>query len=179
MWTVVNLIDRFADRYDFFVVTRNYESKGDRKPYETVRSDAWNTVGNAEVWYFSKDASSVDTIAALVCEVGPDAVFLNSAFSMPVVKFLTARRKGLIDHIPVILAPCGEMSAGARSLKPVKKKLFLFYANTVNLYKDVIWKASFESEKDEIGGVIGRDAEVWIAPDLAPKIDTARLRSTV
>ncbi|MEO7673181.1 MAG: hypothetical protein ABIU09_03775, partial [Pyrinomonadaceae bacterium] len=54
MWTVVNLIERFSDRYDFFVVTRNYESKGDKKPYTTVRSDNWNAVGNAQVWYFSR-----------------------------------------------------------------------------------------------------------------------------
>ena len=169
MWTVVNLVDRFSDRYDFFVVTRNYESKGDRMPYTSVHSDAWNQVGNAKVWYFSQATFSVEVFAGIVREINPDAVFLNSALSTPVVKFLTARRKGLIDPIPVVLAPCGEMSAGALSLKPVKKKLFLLYASTVELYKDVIWKASFESEKDEIRQVIGVDTEVWVAPDLAPK----------
>ncbi len=169
MWTVVNLVDRFADRYEFFVVTRNYESKGDTKPYSTVRSDDWNEVGNAKVWYFSKATFSVETFASLVKKIRPDAVFLNSALSTPVVKFLTARRKGMFDPVPVVLAPCGEMSAGALSLKPVKKKLFLLYANTVGLYKDVIWKASFESEKDEIRHVIGVNTEVWVAPDLAPK----------
>ncbi len=169
MWTVVNLVDRFSDRYDFFVVTRNYESKGDRKPYTTVRSDAWNQIGNAKVWYFSKATFTVEAFANIVKEIQPDAVFLNSALSTPVVKFLTARRKDLFDPIPVVLAPCGEMSAGARSLKPLKKKLFLLYANTVDLYKDVIWKASFKSEKDEIRQVIGAHTEVWVAPDLAPK----------
>ena len=169
MWTVVNLVDRFADRYEFFVVTRNYESKGDRKPYTTVLSDDWNQVGNAQVYYFSKAAFTVEKFAEIVNKIKPDTVFLNSALSTPVVKFLTARRKGLFDPIPVVLAPCGEMSAGALSLKPLKKKLFLLYANTVGLYKDVIWKASFDSEKDEIRHVIGADTEVWVAPDLAPK----------
>lgn len=169
MWTVVNLVDRFADRYNFYVVTRNYESKGDRKPYTTVRSDAWNQVGNARVWYFSKAAFTVDAFANLVNEITPDMVFLNSALSTPVIKFLTARRRGLFSDLPVVLAPCGEMSAGALSLKPVKKKLFLMYANTVGLYRDIIWKASFEFEKDEIRQVIGADTEVLVAPDLAPK----------
>lgn len=169
MWTVVNIVDRFSGRYEFFVVTRNYESKGERKPYTTVRSDDWNQVGNAQVYYFSKKMFTVEKFAGIVREIKPDAVFLNSALSTPVIKFLTARRKGLFEPIPVVLAPCGEMSAGALSLKPVKKKLFLLYAKTVGLYKDVIWKASFESEKDEIIGVIGTDTEVWVAPDLAPK----------
>jgi glycosyltransferase involved in cell wall biosynthesis len=169
MWTVVNLVDRFAGQYEFFVVTRNYESKGDKKPYSTVRSDAWNQVGNARVWYFSKATFTVSAFAGLVNEVEPDMVFLNSALSTPVIKFLTARRKGLINDVPVVLAPCGELSAGALSLKPIKKKLFLLYAETVGLYRDVIWKASFEYEKDEIRKVMGQDTEVLIAPDLAPK----------
>ena len=169
MWTVLNLVDRFSDRYEFFVVTRNYESRGDTKPYTTVRSDEWNEVGNARVWYFSKAAFTVEAFARIVNEIQPDAVFLNSALSTPVVKFLTARRKGLFDTVPVVLAPCGEMSDGALSLKPVKKKLFLLYANFVKLYKDIIWKASSEAEKDEIKTVIGPDIEAWVAPDLTPK----------
>lgn len=169
MWTVVNLVDRFCDRYDFSIVTRNYESKGDKKPYSAVKTDEWNRVGSARVFYFSKKTFTVNAFADLVTEVGPDAIFLNSALSTPVIKFLTARRKNMLNGIPVVLAPCGEMAAGALSLKPVKKKLFLAYANVVDLYRDIIWKASFDSEMAEIKQVIGADTEVWIAPDLAPR----------
>jgi len=169
MWTVVNLVDRFADRYDFYIVTRNYESKGDREPYTTVSSGAWNTVGKAQVFYLATEHYSLKTFVSIFSEISPDAVFLNSAFSMPVVKFLTSRRKRLIPRVPIILAPCGEFSAGALSIKPFKKKLFLAYAKAIGLYEDIIWKASFESEKEEIGKMIGADAEIHIAPDLAPK----------
>ena len=169
MWTVVNLVDRFSGTYDFYVVTRNYESKGDTEPYTSVRSGAWNSVGNAQVFYLAKEHYSLKTFVALVSEVAPDAVFLNSAFSMPVVKFLTARRKRLVPTVPVILAPCGEFSAGALSIKPIKKKLFLTYAKAVGMYDDVIWKASFDAEKDEIARLIGRDSEIFVAPDLAPR----------
>ena len=169
MWTVVNLVDRFSDRYDFHIVTRNYESKGDRTPYTTVRSGAWNRVGNAEVFYLAKENYSLKNFVSLVREVGPDVVFLNSALSMPVVRFLTIRRKKLVHQVPVILAPCGEFSSGALSIKPLKKKLFLTYAKTVGLYEGVIWKASFDSESDEIRRIFGSEAEVWVAPDLAPR----------
>ena len=185
MWTVVNLVDRFSGTYDFYVVTRNYESKGDTDPYTSVKSGAWNNVGNAQVFYLPKENYSLKTFVTLVSEVAPDAVFLNSAFSMPVVKFLTARRKRLVAAVPVILAPCGEFSAGALSIKPVKKKLFLTYAKAVGLYNDVIWKASFETEENEIRNLIGRDSEIFVAPDLTPKsilpdfgIDSKPLKSS-
>ena len=185
MWTVVNLVDRFCGTYDFYVVTRNYESKGDTDPYTSVVSGAWNSVGNAQVFYLAKEHYPLKTFVALVSQVAPDVVFLNSAFSMPVVKFLTARRKSLIPTIPVILAPCGEFSAGALSIKPIKKRIFLTYAKAVGLYDDVIWKASFDAEKDEITKLIGHDCEIFVAPDLAPKsilpdfdIDSKPLKST-
>lgn len=169
MWTVVNLVDRFCHQYDFYIVTRNYDSKGDTKPYTTVKTDDWNKVGNATVYYVSNKTLTQKHFARLVEEVKPDAFFLNSALSAPVVKLLSARRKKMIADIPVILAPCGEMSKGALSVKPLKKKIFLKYAKTVKLYQNIIWKASFESEMEEIKEVMGADSEVFIAADLVPR----------
>ena len=170
MWTVVNLVERFADRYDFSIVTRNHDGRSDRTPFTSVKTDEWNDVGPAKVFYLSSNKLKPAFFAEIVKVVAPDAVFLNSALSKPVRTFLTARRKGLVGNTPVILAPCGEMSAGALSLKPVKKKLFFQYAKTVKLYDGVIWKASFESEGDEIRKVFGDDVKVMNAPDLAPKV---------
>ncbi len=169
MWTVVNLVDRFCDQYDFFIVTRNYDSKADTTTYTTVKTDEWNQVGNAQVYYFSAGSLKLNKVVELIAHVKPDTFFLNSAFSMPVRKLLTARRKGMLPEIPVILAPCGEMAKGARSVKPLKKQLFLKYSDFVGLYKGVIWKGSFESEKQEIHDVMGAEAEVMVAPDLVPK----------
>ena len=169
MWTVVNLVDRFCHLYDFFIVSRNYDSKGDKKSYTTVRTDEWNQTGNAQVFYFSPKNLNRSLFAKLVNEIKPDVFFLNSAFATPVIKFLMARRNQMFADAPLILAPCGELSAEALALKPLKKKIFLHYAKSVNLYRNIIWKASGEAEKVEINEVIGRDTEIWIAPDLTPK----------
>jgi len=53
MWTVVNLVERFSDRYSFFVAARNHESRNDRTPFNSVKTNAWNTVGSAKVYYIS------------------------------------------------------------------------------------------------------------------------------
>ena len=169
MWTVVNLVDRFCDRYDFFVVTRNYDSKGDTEPFTSVKTGEWNQVGNASVHYVKASDLNAKTAALRFKEVKPDGVFLNSAFSTPVVNFLEARRKKLVDTVPVILAPCGEFAAGALSVKPLKKKLFLVYSKLVKLFDNVIWKATSDLEYQEIRGLLGKQLEPLVAPDLAPK----------
>lgn len=168
MWTVVNLVSRFADIYEFHIVTRNHDGRSDTRPYDTVKTDEWNDIGNARAYYFGKGSLSAGTVSRLIDEVKPDAVFLNSMFSLPSIRFLNARRKGLLPELSVILAPCGETSVGALSIKPYKKKLFLKYASMVGLYDGVIWKASFDSEADEIRSLMGAHVEVMVAPDLLP-----------
>lgn len=169
VWTIVNLIERFADRYEFFVVTRNNDFKTNKQVYDGIESDAWNDLGNAKVFYFSDENLDERKFLDLIAEVYPNAIFLNSSLSTPTIKVLRARRKGAVSDLPVILAPCGELSEAALSLKAYKKKLFLTYANSVDLYRGVIWKATSANERDEILAVIKKDPEVMIAPDLTPK----------
>lgn len=169
MWTIVNLVDRFFEKYEFFIVTRNYDSKGDTRPYASVKTGEWNTVGNAKVFYVAKDHITAANCARLVDEIEPDSIFLNSAFSTPVIKLLSARRRNMIPVMPVIIAPCGELSKGALAGKSLKKKAFLTYAKMTGLFRNVIWKASSELESSEIKEIFGREIEVMVAPDLAPR----------
>ncbi len=169
MWTVVNLVEHFYDRYDFYIVTRNYDSKGNTQPYATVQSDQWNQTGHARVFYFSKKSFTQNKFAELINQIEPDFFFLNSAFALPVIKFLSARKRKLFAERPVILAPCGEFSEGALSVKAPKKKVFLRYARFAELYRQIIWKASFAEEKNEILGLMGKSSKVFVAPDLAAR----------
>ena len=103
MWTIANLVERFCDRYHFHIVTRNYDSPGDTNPYTTVKTGEWNKVYNAPVYYAAADDLTKTTMASLVKEVQPDCIFLNSAFSTPVVKYLMVRREKLVPDIPYSL----------------------------------------------------------------------------
>ncbi|MBS1769841.1 MAG: glycosyltransferase [Acidobacteria bacterium] len=168
MWSVVNLVDRFGRDYDFFIVTRNHDL-AETESYRGVVTDTWNDVGSAKVYFFGKGRLNTKKVAELVVEIRPNAIYLNSLFSLPVIKFLTARRKDLVGELPVILAPCGELSKAALKIKATKKKLFLAYAKAVGLYDGVIWKASFEADAADIRDVFGADVEVMTAPDLVPE----------
>jgi len=165
---VRNIVDRFFDRYDFFVVTRNYDSRTDRRPYTGVVTDAWNQVGKAQVFYCSKKTLSSKTFSHLISEIAPDLILLNSPFSTPTILFLFLKRKKRFCDLPVIIAACGSFSVGSLSIKRVKKWGFLKFASLVGLYRGVIWKASFDLESREIKKVMGPKAIVKVAPDLMP-----------
>ena len=174
MWTVVNLVDRFSEQYDFSIVTRNHDSIGDTKPFTTVKTDEWNDIGNADVFYCSKETLTVAKAAALVREINPDLVYLNSFFGKPQRNFLYARKSEGFGEIPVVLAPCGELPDTALSLsrfsvKPLKKWFYITYAKSIDLYKNIIWKASSDLEKNEISAVMGDNCNIQVAPDLVPK----------
>ena len=125
MWTVVNLVDRFRDRYDFYVVARNHDGKADRKPYDDVRTGEWNPVGSAKVFYVDQKRLNVASFSGLLQEVDPDIVFLNSVFSRPSITFLRTRKKREFAELPVIVSPCGELAPATLKLKATKKSLFL------------------------------------------------------
>ncbi|MBX7054861.1 MAG: glycosyltransferase [Pyrinomonadaceae bacterium] len=168
MWTIANLVDRLCDRYEFHIVTRNYDSPGDTRPYTSVRTGEWNDLGNAKVFYAAADDLTAANCARLAVSVDPHVVFLNSVFSTPVVKFLIARRRRMIPNIGVVLAPCGELSSGALQSKSLKKRTFLAIARATGLYSGVIWKASTDLESKEIKSVFGDYLEPIVAPDLTP-----------
>jgi glycosyltransferase involved in cell wall biosynthesis len=169
MWAVKNIVERFHDVYDFFVVTRNHDGRDDLTPYTTVRTDSWNDVGKAKVIYLTSKQITSRRLGHIVNEIKPDTVFLNSVFSTPVVRFLVARKRGLFLNIPVILASCGELSAMTLKMKRVKKAAYLTLAKAFGLYNGLIWRASFAEEKAEIEGVFGSGCEIHLAPDLTPK----------
>lgn len=168
MWTVVNLVDRFCDRYDFFIVARNYDGREDPTPYTEVKTADWNTVGNARVYYLSDEMLGMRTIRRLIREVSPDAIFLNSYFATPSVILYFLRFLGIDRDIPLILAPCGNLSERSIGLKPLKKRSFIFVSRLLGLQKGVIWKATSKLEVKEIEDAMGKQATFLVAPDLPP-----------
>ena len=168
MRMVLNIVERFHDRYDFYVVTRNYDSKSNRTPYSDIVENDWNSIANSKVFYLTDGQLRTSVFKKLIDEVGPSIIFLNSSFSTPTVVFLWGRRRGLFKDIPVIVSPCGSLAPACLEIKRSKKRLFLTLAKAVRLYKDVIWKASFDVELREVRKEFGKLANVVVAPDLTP-----------
>jgi glycosyltransferase involved in cell wall biosynthesis len=90
--------------------------------------------------------------------------FFNSRFSIfPIV----AWRLGVICQTPVLLAPRGEFSPGALSIKAWKKRAFIAVARASGIYRDIYWHASTEYERTDIMRVMGVPASrIYVARNL-------------
>lgn len=170
MRTIVNMIDRLHERYDFLVVTRDHDGALDREPYENVKIGEWNEVGQAKVYYLSKTDVRPQKLRRLILEAKPDALYVNSFFATLTIYVLILRKLRLIPELPVVLAPEGELSGGAIKLKTFKKKAFVALTKIPDIYDDLIWKACSELEKNEIAGVKGDGDRIFIAPNTSPKM---------
>lgn len=169
MRTIVNLIDRLGDSYDFSVMTRGFDV-GEKNVYPGIAINDWNKIGGAQVFHVGHGQVNFSAIRRVLRDASPDAVYLASCFSTLSIKFLTLRRLGMAGQMPVILAPEGEFSSGALQLKATKKKIFRGVAFPGKLYRDLVWKAASEPEKADIQRVAGADCEIYVAPNMPPRV---------
>lgn len=100
----------------------------------------------------------------LVREVasGADVVYLNSFFDaaysiLPQVVLCLLARSSM-----VLIAPRGELTPGALSIKSPRKTLFLAIYRILRLHRRVWWHASAQREADEIRQVMGPEARVIV-----------------
>lgn len=166
--TISNMVARLGDRFDFRIVTSDRDAT-ESVPYSSIAIDEWNSVGNAQVFYASPRHRSLAKITKLIARTPHDVLYLNSFFNFTfTVRPLLARKLGLIERRPTILAPRGEFSSGALALKSGKKKMYLGVAKSFGLYSDLTWHASSELEANDIRAVMGVDAQRFaVAPNLS------------
>lgn len=168
MRTIVNMVDRFHDQYDFFVITRDHDGRNNPEPYDNVKINDWNEIRNARVYYLSKENMRISKLRTLVQEVKPDVYYTNSFFATPAIFLVKLRKLRLIPQKNIVIAPCGELSDASLRFRAKKKKVFLNLAKLSGLYKNIIWKASSQLESDEIAEIKGSGGKIFIAPDLPP-----------
>lgn len=147
--SLANMVELLGDEFDFHIVTSNHDLL-DRKPYPGVLFNRWVPVGKARVWYCSGGLSGAWSLFKELRKFNKAPVYLNSLFDpafslVPLVLAKLGVFKG-----PVIVGPRGELSPGALQLKSAKKRVFLKLAQTFQLYKDVVWHASTQLEKQDI-----------------------------
>ncbi len=148
--SVLNLIENLGDDFYFEVITTDRDM-GDLKPYSNVKLDAWIRNGNYEVYYLYNNLFIICKLIHLINTSNSEVVYINSLFN-PIFSILIIlfNKIGLLKKKKIILAPRGETFDAALSFKKNKKRLFIKIAKTFNLYKNIIWHASTELEKESI-----------------------------
>lgn len=167
MRTVANTVSRMSDEFDFLVITRDHDGKGDKSPYPEIAYDTWNDVSGAKVFYLKPEQVHARTIRRLIDDTRPSLVYLNSFFSP--LTFLTLRiRKASRQRFPnLLVAPCGELSPGAMRSKILRKRVYILITRILGLFKHAEFKASCADEVNEIHSVVGDEGAITVAPDIA------------
>ncbi|HLA96720.1 MAG TPA: glycosyltransferase [Pyrinomonadaceae bacterium] len=159
------MVEQLSDRIDFYVVTRNYDSRTDTRPFTNVPSDKWTTFEKAKVFYFSPGKLTPALIDETIAHANPSVVFVNSIFSKPSILFLWQRLRKFPSQ-KVLISPCGELMPESLRKKKLKKTIFLFLANSLGLYRSAFWRASSDREMTTILERIGAHANITVIPEI-------------
>jgi glycosyltransferase involved in cell wall biosynthesis len=165
------MVDRLGSDFEFNIVTSDRDHLSD-EPYGGVAIDAWNRLGNANVFYASRRLLSGHALARLISATAHDVLYLNSFFDRSfTIAPLVARRFGWLPDRPVVIAPRGEFSSGALKIGRWRKTFYRSAAMRLGIYDGLTWQASSDYEAEDIRRAVGTVAErIVVAQDMLPRV---------
>ena len=163
--TIANMVEDMSDEYSFRIITRDRDC-GDDTQYPGILAGEWMDVGNSKVFYVAPTITCVYEIVRVIRNTHFDVLYLNSYFSrlMTFVPLLAVRMMW-IGAKPVVVAPRGEFSPGALSVKSIRKRLYTGLVKLFGLYSNVVWQGSTKSEMNDILRLYP-NGDVFVARDL-------------
>ncbi len=160
---------RNLPQYAFYVYCRDREF-GTREELPGVTRNCWQPRDQTWVFYASFWRRIAPEVLRIIRNMRPDTIYVCSFFTRePTIQLLCLRRMGLIGRTAVILAPRGEFSEGALSLKSKRKRIYLGFAKLLGFSRGLIWHACSLEEVKSIRRVMGAKTEVILASNYPPK----------
>ncbi|MBZ9753158.1 glycosyltransferase [Deinococcus sp. HMF7604] len=167
MTTIANLAQRLGNQLKLLIVTRNYDLDGSH--YSEKTPGKVYSLGGADIIYLTQEQFGPQAFASLLRRYGIPTLYLNSFFSPSTIKVLIWNRL-MPFGARIVLAPRGEFSVGALSLKVSKKQAYLAAFHKFRLWRGVTsFQASTILEQRDIWRTLG-PVPVQVAADLAPVV---------
>lgn len=162
--TIANMRSLLTGDVELAVFTRDRDL-GAASPYDGLPADCWIQTGTGPIYYASPDMFGVRGLQHALKGRTIDLLYLNSFFGprSSIWPYLWSRR--VLPAMPILLAPRGEFSLGALSLKRTKKRAYIMLARALGLYGDILWHASSEAEKVDILRQFPKATIVHLAED--------------
>jgi glycosyltransferase involved in cell wall biosynthesis len=173
--SVQGLAEHLGERNEVKVLAYDRDL-GDKVPYSCAQNGVWNEFSKTKVAYLPMSGRRWAAMRHFLRNEQYDILYLQSLFDSCFTLWpLVLRRCGQVPKGPVLLAPRGELSKGALSIKGGKKGWFLSVARLFGLYDGIHWQASSELEADEIrnSGLV-RGGEIHVARNLRVPVVTQR-----
>lgn len=149
-------VDNFCSlmkEHECFIVTLNHDL-GDWNIYSDI-NNGWNNRGNCKVLYVSDEEYGKAIFEKVIMEIDPDVLYLQGLFQSCVRPCLHLAKK---HNIPVLLAPRGELCAGALNIKKWKKLPYIKVIKAIGLVKNIHWQSTSEEETEAIGKMMKVEA---------------------
>lgn len=163
--SIAGLLEGLKDEFDFKIICGDRDA-GDRKPFANEPVGRWYEYGRAKVLRIPPGPSGARMMIRALRLEKYDLLYINGVLPRIYSMLpLICRKIGLLPQRPVVLAPRGEFSQGALSLKSNRKQLYLKLSIWLGLYREIIWHASTNLEVADIRRLIGN----------LPTVDDVRL----
>lgn len=172
--SVVGIAELLSKEADVFVLAGSKDLGAEC--HLDVKQDTWVELGESlHIQYVDPRKVTFEFWLELLKELNPSWVHLNSLYSrrFALAPLRAARR---MPSMRIVLAPRGMLGEAARSIKPLKKKVFLNVARWLGIFEGIRWHASTIDEKQEVLGYMP-NADVCIGQDLpisAPPLNPPR-----
>lgn len=164
--SIANLVALLKHKADFYIITGDRD-EGDIIPFNNVVLNKWHSNDGYNVIYLAKEKQTINEYTSILKTINPHLVYINGIFSKNFsIKPLLVSNK---LKVKTIIAPRGMLGAGALTIKPFKKEVFLKIFNFLKLYKNVAWHATDQTEKNEINKKIQNYSNVFVIPNMPVK----------
>lgn len=147
--SVDNFCSLMEGVFKCYIVTHNYDM-GEKSPYVDIY-EGWNDRGDTKVMYLSDEDYCFKTFERVAKNIQPDYIYLQGLFQYCVLPCLKLARK---NNIKVVLAPRGELCAGAFK-KKYKKIPYILYLRIMGLLNNVTFQSTSEEESVAIAKYLG------------------------
>lgn len=147
--SVNNFCTLLKNDIECYIITHNHDM-GESTPYPNI-TEGWNEHGEAKIKYVSDKEFNSHVFEATIQEVQPNYIYLQGLFQECVLPCLRLAKK---HHLKVVLAPRGELCAGAFT-KKYKKIPYIAVLRMMGLLDNVVFQSTSDEETIAIGKYLG------------------------
>ncbi|MCB0618419.1 MAG: glycosyltransferase [Saprospiraceae bacterium] len=171
----VNFAYAMCDHYRVYVLTGDRDL-GDSIPYPGVQAGQWTDFDEGiRVFYLPQEQASYGELKAIIRDLNPEFLYLNSMYSkvFAIFPLLLRWRRQIPGEI--VLAPRGMLNPSALRFKSLKKRVFLSLVRIFGLARKIRWHATNREEAQAIRAVFPL-AHIGVAPNF-PNLTQTEFRS--
>lgn len=154
--------------YEFYILTTDTDA-GETSPMKGVVTDRWVNFGDncAKVIYLSKKKLSIRNVLMIINEVKPHRIFINGIYSF----YFSIVPVYFFSQISIIHTR-GMTYQGALSQKSIKKKWFIFFIKTFNIFGKATLCVSDDKESSTVEILFGKKYQIKKAQNFPSKFNT-------